>query len=213
MPADFAVQAASAPKVKAMPTAPVGGPSPEPTPQALPARQPDDWRRLSALASAVTAVGKDIVRRLGRGGYDCHPAGDPEAVGKAALQPIYARAHDAAATSDARLSLGLPAVLMSLQSLLPTIQPKMVPYIDDEAPAALIDTPMAGHIPGTRGGHDWGYVVQIGAQVFYDCGTAPYGARRLPRPLCGEIYVLEIQVLAPVTLARRRARRSRRKEV
>ena len=43
-----------------------GGPSPEPTPQALPARQPDDWRRLSALASAVAAVGKDIVRRLGR---------------------------------------------------------------------------------------------------------------------------------------------------
>ena len=45
------------------------------------------------------------------------------AIGKAALQPRYARAHDAAATSDTRLWLGLWAALTSLQSLLSTIQP------------------------------------------------------------------------------------------
>ena len=51
------------------------------------------------------------------------------AVGKAALQPVYARAHDAAATSDTRLSTGVRAALT-----LANIQP----FIDDGVLSGMI---------------------------------------------------------------------------
>eukprot|EP00439_Symbiodinium_sp_Y106_P037797 s6516_g4.t1 len=107
------------------------------------------------------------------------------AVRKAALQPVYARA---AAVSDTRLSVGLRAALSSLRALLAlaNIQPKVIPYIDDGAPAAIIYADAfyvparrgqtQSHIPaevnvrpGTRGRNGW----RMGAELFYDWGTAP----------------------------------------
>jgi len=98
--------------------------------------------------------------------------------------------HDAAAASDTSLSVGLRAALTSLRALLATIQPKIIPFIDDGAPAAIIYADAfykpgetrhkAGHIPatvnirpGTKGMNGWGYVVRIGAHVFFDYGVAP----------------------------------------
>ncbi|CAE7934029.1 unnamed protein product, partial [Symbiodinium sp. KB8] len=69
-----------------------------------------------------------------------------------------------------RLSLGLQAALTSLQSLLSAIQPKIMPHIDDGAPAALI-------------------------YASYDCGTA---ASDFPDHLATRkvfIYVLEFRPL------------------
>ncbi|CAE7931305.1 unnamed protein product, partial [Symbiodinium necroappetens] len=60
------------------------------------------------------------------------------AVGKAALQPVYSRAHDAAAASNTSLSMGLRAALLSLRHLLANIQPKTVPFVDDGMPQAII---------------------------------------------------------------------------
>ena len=107
------------------------------------------------------------------------------AVRKAALQPVYARA---AAVSDTRLSVGLRAALSSPRALLAlaNIQPKVIPYIDDGAPAAIIYADAfyvparrgqtQSHIPaevnvrpGTRGRNGW----RMGAELFYDWGTAP----------------------------------------
>ena len=142
------------------------------------------------------------------------------AVGKAALQPVYARAHDAAATSDTNLSVGLRAAFSSLRALLQDIQPKIVPYIDDGAPAAIIYADAfyqpgevkhkAGHIPaevgvkpGTRGRNGWGYVVRIGDVVLYDAAPAAFLETFAARKAF--IYVLEIlaQVLALVAVNRR----------
>ena len=143
-------------------------------------------------------------------------------LGKAALKPLYARAHDAAAESSPELSVGLAAALRALRQLLRTIQPRFVPFVDDGAPQALIYADAffqpgevkhkAGFLPaglptpkGARGKNGWGYVVRIGGETFYDFGQAPasflaaFGSRR------AFIYVLEIvaQVLALTALARR----------
>ena len=144
------------------------------------------------------------------------------AVGKAALQPVYSRAHDAAATSDTRLSMGLRSALLSLRHLLANIQPKVVPYVDDGMPQAIIYADAfykpgevrhkAGHIPaevavkpGTRGQNGWGYVVRIGDDVYYDYGVAPADFLHVFAARKAFIYVLEIlaQVLALVTMGRR----------
>ena len=70
----------------------------------------------------------------------------------------------------------------------------------------------AGHIPaevavkpGTRGQNGWGYVVRIGAEVFYDYGVAPAEFLHVFAARKAFIYVLEIlaQVLALVTMGRR----------
>ncbi|CAE7511741.1 unnamed protein product, partial [Symbiodinium sp. KB8] len=141
------------------------------------------------------------------------------AVGKAALQPVYARAHDVAAASDTRLSMGLRAALLSLRHLLANIQPKVVPYVDDGMPQAIIYADAfykpgevrhkAGHIPaevavkpGTRGQNGWGYVVRIGGDVYYDYGVAPAEFLHVFAARKAFIYVLEIlaQVLALVTM-------------
>ena len=143
-------------------------------------------------------------------------------LGKAALKPLCARAHDAAAESSPELSVGLAAALRALRQLLRTIQPRFVPFVDDGAPQALIYADAffqpgevkhkAGFLPaglptpkGARGKNGWGYVVRIGGETFYDFGQAPasflaaFGSRR------AFIYVLEIvaQVLALTALARR----------
>ncbi|CAE7923243.1 unnamed protein product [Symbiodinium sp. KB8] len=144
------------------------------------------------------------------------------AVGKAALQPVYSRAHDAAAASDTRLSMGLRAALLSLRHLLANIQPKVVPYVDDGMPQAIIYADAfykpgevrhkAGHIPaevavkpGTRGQNGWGFVVRIGGDVYYDYGVAPAEFLHVFAARKAFIYVLEIlaQVLALVTMGRR----------
>ena len=83
---------------------------------------------------------------------------------------MYARAHDAVATSDTRLtrlSTGLKAALTSLRSLLAAIQRGTGGH---HLRRRLLP---ANIRPGTRGQNDWGYVVRIGAEVFYDCGSAP----------------------------------------
>ena len=143
-------------------------------------------------------------------------------LGKAALKPLYARAHDAAAESSPDLSLGLAAALRALRQLLRDIRPRFVPFVDDGSPQALIYADAffqpgevkhkAGFLPaglptpkGARGRNGWGYVVRVGAETYYDYGQAPapflveFGSRR------AFIYVLEIvaQVLALTTLARR----------
>ena len=60
------------------------------------------------------------------------------ALGKAALKPVYSRAHDAAASTSTGLSAGLRAALMALKALLADIQPRVIPYIDDGEPQAII---------------------------------------------------------------------------
>ena len=60
------------------------------------------------------------------------------ALGKAALKPVYSRAHDAAASTSTGLSAGLRAALMALEALLANIQPRVIPYIDDGEPQAII---------------------------------------------------------------------------
>ena len=143
------------------------------------------------------------------------------ALGKAALKPVYSRAHDAAASTSTGLSAGLRAALMALEALLADIQPRVIPYIDDGEPQAIIYADAfyqpgetrykAGHSPaevpvkpGSKGSNGWGFVVRIGATVFYDCGTAPADFLDLFASRRAFIYVLEIlaQVLALVTLSR-----------
>ena len=143
------------------------------------------------------------------------------ALGKAALKPVYSRAHDAAASTSTGLSAGLRAALMALEALLADIQPRVIPYIDDGEPQAIIYADAfyqpgetrykAGHFPaevpakpGSKGSNGWGFVVRIGATVFYDCGTAPADFLDLFASRRAFIYVLEIlaQVLALVTLSR-----------
>ena len=143
------------------------------------------------------------------------------ALGKAALKPVYSRAHDAAASTSSGLSAGLRAALMALKALLADIQPRVIPYIDDGEPQAIIYADAfyqpgetrykAGHFPaevpvkpGSKGSNGWGFVVRIGATVFYDCGTAPADFLDLFASRRTFIYVLEIlaQVLALVTLSR-----------
>ena len=141
------------------------------------------------------------------------------ALGKAALKPVYSRAHDAAASTSSGLSAGLRAALRALKTLLTDIQPRVIPYIDDGEPQAIIYADAfyqpgetrykAGHFPaevpvkpGSKGSNGWGFVVRIGATVFYDCGTAPADFLDLFASRRAFIYVLEIlaQVLALVTL-------------
>ena len=143
------------------------------------------------------------------------------ALGKAALKPVYSRAHDAAASASSGLSAGLRAALMALKALLADIQPRVIPYIDDDEPQAIIYADAfyqpgetrykAGHFPaevpvkpGSKGSNGWGFVVRIGATVLYDCGTAPADFLDLFASRRAFIYVLEIlaQVLALVTLSR-----------
>ena len=143
------------------------------------------------------------------------------ALGKAALKPVYSRAHDAAASASSGLSAGLRAALRALKALLADIQPRVIPYIDDGEPQAIIYADAfyqpgetrykAGHFPaevpvkpGSKGSSGWGFVVRIGATVFYDCGTAPADFLDLFASRRAFIYVLEIlaQVLALVTLSR-----------
>ena len=143
------------------------------------------------------------------------------ALGKAALKPVYSRAHDAAASTSSGLSAGLRAALMALKALLADIQPRVIPYIDDGEPQAIIYADAfyqpgetrykAGHFPaevpvkpGSKGSNGWGFVVRIGATVLYDCGAAPADFLDLFASRRAFIYVLEIlaQVLALVTLSR-----------
>ena len=73
-------------------------------------------------------------------------------------------------------------MLLSLSALLTDIKPRLVPFIDDGASAAVIYADAfyqpgetrhkAGHFPaevnikpGTRGPNGWGYVVRIGVYV------------------------------------------------
>ena len=114
-------------------------------------------------------------------------------LGKAALKPLYARAHDAAAESSPDLSLGLAAALRALRQLLRDIRPRFVPFVDDGSPQALIYADAffqpgevkhkAGFLPaglptpkGARGRNGWGYVVRVGAETY----TTTTARRRPP---------------------------------
>ena len=135
------------------------------------------------------------------------------AVGRAAIQPIHKRAAQPART-DANLTPKLVDALLAA-ALLDHIQPRFVPYGKPRptqatifADAFFVDRGRqikAGHVPDDAGRHrsqrrrnGWGYVVQIGDQVFSDFGEAPAWFLDVFAERKAFIYALEIlaQVLA-----------------
>ena len=141
------------------------------------------------------------------------------AVGRAAIQPIHKSAAQPA-LMETNLTPKLVDALMASAALLENIRPRFIPYSGPKPAQATIFADAffvdhgrrvkAGHVPEDAGRHrqqrrrnGWGYVVQIGDQVFYDFGEEPPWFLDVFAERKAFIYALEIlaQVLALAAFA------------
>ena len=118
------------------------------------------------------------------------------AVGRSALQPVYARSHNTQTDDDQSLSAALQSALYALAHMLNDIKPRFLPNVVPPVLQAVIfadayvktgerlhkagqvphDLPLPAH---ARDDNGWGYVVRIGEVVYSDHGTnAPLSAGR-----------------------------------
>ena len=106
------------------------------------------------------------------------------AVGRSALQPVYARSHNTQTDDDQSLSAGLRSALYALTHILNDIKPRFLPNVVPPVLQAVIFADerlhKAGHVPHdlplpahVRDDNGWGYVVRIGEVVYFDHGTTP----------------------------------------
>ena len=100
------------------------------------------------------------------------------AVGRSALQPIYARSHDTQTGDDHSPSVGLRSALSALAHILDDIQPRFMPNAVQPA--------------HDRDDHGWGYVVRIGQVVYYDHGITPRSVLNAITSRRAFIYALEV---------------------
>ena len=128
-------------------------------------------------------------------------------VGKAALQPLYARGRGLGEASHDHLTTGLRRAIVFLLYVLRHAQPRCVPLVPKQFFESAIVYTDAFYQPGTKHGgcskqalNGWGYVVTIGSETVYDFGEVPqhfvqrFASRR------AFIYMLEIfAVLVCVT--------------
>ena len=112
------------------------------------------------------------------------------AVGRAALQPVYATAHNTQTDEDQSLSTGLRSALYALAHILDDVKPRFLPNLVPQRLQAVIfadayvktgkQAHKAGHVPHdlplpacARDNNGWGYVVRIGEVVYFDHFTTP----------------------------------------
>ena len=142
-------------------------------------------------------------------------------LGRAAIVPIYARAHDQSLDAACVLNTGLAAALRSVVGILDLVRPKFVPASPAPAVFAVIyadafylegETPVkAGNIQPSmrasrrsRASNGWGFVVRLGDRVFYDHGVVDAATLEAFASRKAFIYMLEVlaQIIAQVVLAR-----------
>ena len=145
-------------------------------------------------------------------------------VGKAAIQPLYARSHDTTAENDDTLSVGLRSSLKAIQHMLVNVTPRFIPYQVEERLTAVIfadayvkvgetthkaDTSQltwpCQHTSVTTTDNSWGYVVRIGDHVLFSHGATPRTVLDRITSRKAFIYALEIlaQLMATLSLAKR----------
>ena len=130
------------------------------------------------------------------------------AVGRSALQPIYARSHNTQA-DDQTLSVGLRSALSALALMLNDIRPRFLPNKIQPVLQAVVFADAyvrtgerlhkAGHVPSDlplpahdRDDNGWGYVVRIGQLVYFDHGTTPRSVLDAITSRKAFIYALEV---------------------
>ena len=144
------------------------------------------------------------------------------AVGRSALQPVYARSHNTQTDNDQSLSAKLRSALYALAHMLNDIKPRFLPNVVPPVLQAVIfadayvktgeQLHKAGHVPHNlplpahaRDDSGWGYVVRIGEVVYFDHGTTPRSVLDAITSRRAFIYALEVsaQLMALFTLAER----------
>ena len=144
------------------------------------------------------------------------------AVGRSALQPVYARSHNTQTDDDQSLSAELRSALYALAHMLNDIKPRFLPNVVPPVLQAVMfadayvktgerlhkadhvphDPPLPAH---ARDDNGWGYVVRIGEVVYFDHGTMPRSVLDAITSRRAFIHALEVyaQLMAFFTLAER----------